>query len=137
MKRTIRCKRCKQIFEFEGAPPICCDNCKTAEAEQFVMVRELVKDHPGITALEASEQTGVAFATIMQYVARGDLEVVQSENPVGDVDLALWLSRNRIVGDKDKLLSPDTSKTLPMEDIDDPKSQKSRLRFHDGNEDSK
>ena len=70
--RTIRCQRCRQMFEYEGLPPPCCPLCAMARNSRFARVRELVKELPGITAMEAHQQTGVPLAEIMEYLRDGD-----------------------------------------------------------------
>jgi len=77
--RSIRCKRCKQMFEFEGfeggQPPKRCPRCKDIEMQQYSMVRELVRDNPGITALEVSAYTEVSLPTILGFLKDGRLEI--------------------------------------------------------------
>ena len=79
--RTIRCRRCRQMFSYEGLPPESCPLCAMAKEERFRRVRALVKENPGITAAEVHMQTGVPLTDIFQYVEDGDLDrYVKSEN---------------------------------------------------------
>ncbi|MCL2216525.1 MAG: hypothetical protein FWB91_05835 [Defluviitaleaceae bacterium] len=76
--RSIRCSRCKKKFEYEGMPPEICPTCVAERANALAIVRELVRELPGITALEVHDVTGVPMSTIMRYVAEGHLSVVSN-----------------------------------------------------------
>ena len=133
--RSVRCRRCKQMFEFEGLPPECCPRCKKIEDNQFMRVRELVRDHPGITALEVHEHTGVPFPTIMQYIEKGHLEIVPGD-PHGRESVEAWLSSRRMLpkGTQTKYSEPTEEEPQdegPDFEILTPKQAK--LRFHDEN----
>ena len=66
------------MFTYEGLPPPCCPLCVMAQKERFVRVRALVKELPGITAMEAHQQTGVPISEIMELLEEGDLVVAGS-----------------------------------------------------------
>ena len=74
--RTIRCRRCKNMFEYEGLPPSCCPDCKSQEDVKLVQIRELIKKNPGITPLEVVKHTGVTFSALMGYVESRDIELM-------------------------------------------------------------
>ena len=73
--RSIRCRRCKQKFEYEGMVPQYCPACTGEKEATFQMVRDLVSAVPGITALEVHEITDVPISLIMQYVEEGHLQI--------------------------------------------------------------
>jgi len=73
--RTIRCRRCRQMFAYEGLPPPCCPDCAVKQNERLALVRALVMEFPGITAMEVQKHTGVPINEIMEYLKNGDLEV--------------------------------------------------------------
>lgn len=75
---TVRCPLCKKMYEFSGLPSKYCPECYLIEEEQYQRVRSLVKDHPGISIIDASEQTGVAHAKIMRYLREERLEALPS-----------------------------------------------------------
>jgi len=71
--RTIRCQRCKQMFNYEGLPPDCCPLCTMMRAERTERVREILWDNPGITAIDVHNRTGVPINVILDMIERGDL----------------------------------------------------------------
>jgi len=79
MPKTIRCRRCKQMFEYEGGIPESCPACTKLISEWKDRVRLIVWQHPGITAAEVHLKTEVPFAAIMQMIKSGDLLVVPSK----------------------------------------------------------
>lgn len=101
--RSIRCQRCGNMFEYEGLPPPCCPDCKGQEEVNFMEVRALVKEYPGITALEVREHTGVSFASLMDYVESGDIELLNENIKVNEHNLKDWLNKSRVIGTKTKL----------------------------------
>ena len=75
--RVVRCRRCRQMFAFEkGLPPACCPKCQRRKDEQFQLVRALVREMPGITALEVHVLTEVPVEAIMQFVQNGDIDAI-------------------------------------------------------------
>ena len=78
--RKIRCSRCKKKFEYECMPPEACPTCMDERANAFAMVRDLVIELPGITALEVHDVTGVPMSTIMKYVSEGHLSIVPNSS---------------------------------------------------------
>ncbi|MCL2225288.1 MAG: hypothetical protein FWB96_10025 [Defluviitaleaceae bacterium] len=83
--RSIRCKRCGRMFDYEGLPPPCCPICKKERDEQFHMVRDIVSACPGITALEVSKSADVPLELIMRFVELGMLDVVPTSNEKGNI----------------------------------------------------
>ena len=137
--RKIRCKRCRNMFEFDGLLPECCPRCKRIEDEQFYLVRDLVREFPGITAMEVSNYTGVSFSAIMRHVEAGDLEVVR--NKEGFVDggrVREWIDVKHEVASKAAAQQKKTEADAQEEELEGtPKKSpdrdqrgKSILRFH-------
>ena len=77
--KTIRCNRCKQMFEFEGLPPECCPSCKEKENERHQIVRDFIKQFPGVNALEIAKHTKVPVSVIMNYIKSGDLHLTAAK----------------------------------------------------------
>ncbi|MCL1844843.1 MAG: hypothetical protein FWF77_02960 [Defluviitaleaceae bacterium] len=76
-KRVVRCKLCQVMFQYEkGLPPPCCPNCQRRRNEILAIVRAVVREMPGITALEVHIITDVPVDVIMQFVKNGDIEVM-------------------------------------------------------------
>ena len=71
---TIRCRRCKKMYEYEGLPSNCCPQCEQELEEQFQTVRSTIKENPGITPLELANLTDVSLSTIMGFIKNGQLE---------------------------------------------------------------
>jgi hypothetical protein len=79
------------MFEYEGLPPPCCPDCQLYRDEQFYIVRTLVREYPGITALEVNKITDVPVDAILKFIDAGMLEVVQSVNQDGRLDERLGI----------------------------------------------
>jgi len=85
--REIRCRRCGKMYSYEGMPPECCPLCAKERRAQYVMVRELVRQCPGITAVEVNQITEVPLEVILKFIDDGLLEVVP-HGPPPDGELA-------------------------------------------------
>jgi len=135
--RTIRCKNCKKLYEYEGPLPEICPECRKEEELQYLHVRELVSNYPGITALEVHEHTGVPFTTIMKFVERGDLQVIHDEGETGSHDLVTWMRNKRIVNEDYRYKKPTEGEPeIKFEDeiLMKKVQRRSSLHFHDGSE---
>ena len=86
MSRTIRCRRCGQMFDYEGLPPPGCPTCMMEREEQYQIVRALVREFPGITAIEVNQVTEVPMEAILKYLDNGLLEVKPTRNSDGELD---------------------------------------------------
>ncbi len=73
--KTLRCRRCKKVFEFTTVGQLC-PNCMAAEEERFQKVRKFIKDNPGLSVTDVSEKTGVTPSKILSYIKEERLEVV-------------------------------------------------------------
>jgi hypothetical protein len=63
-------------------PPPCCPSCQEERDFQFRLVREVVRECPGITALQVSYATEVPLEVILKFVESRKIEVV----PLKDVE---------------------------------------------------
>ena len=89
--KKIRCKRCGKMFEFDGELPPACPMCIRERNEQFYIVRELVREFPGITALQVNQATEVPMDVILRFVEEGRIEVVPNKNKDGALDERIGL----------------------------------------------
>lgn len=71
MAGPIRCKKCKQMFSFNGMPPDACPDCMARREAMLAQVREMVKDNPGISPQVVSQKTGVPVPVIVKYISQG------------------------------------------------------------------
>jgi len=83
--RKLRCNQCGEKFESEGLPPMVCPNCQDLRDTQYYVVRELVREFPGITALEVHDFTEVPMEDILRYVDKGMLEVIPTDKRDGKI----------------------------------------------------
>jgi len=90
------------MFSFDGLPPDSCPTCKRLKESQFQSVREIVKDNPGITALEVYERTHVPLPTIVRYIESGMLEVMSTNANLDNVDMQIWIDKSTAKGKKAK-----------------------------------
>lgn len=71
----VRCRRCKALFEPTSPNGQMCPNCVVQEEERYQLVREYVKDHPGVSISEVSDVTGVTTPRILTYLKQERLEL--------------------------------------------------------------
>jgi hypothetical protein len=84
------------MFEFEGLPPPACEPCLITREEQFLIVRSLVKEYPGITALEVNEITDVPVNEILRYIDKGMIEVIPRHGVSGErIGIMMQAARER------------------------------------------
>ena len=118
--RTIRCRRCQKMFEYEGKEY--CSFCTMQEEHRFQSVRQLVRENPGITVAEVHFQTDVPVSVIWDYVKQGSLEVIKNNENFEKMDI--WQRRMP----KKELVS---SIEEISENQEEEKRNASRLRFRD------
>lgn len=68
------CKRCGKMHY--GREPIC-KECQQKEEDMFQEVRKYLKEFPGSTMAEVSNETGVSIKKIEKYLRDGRLEVTE------------------------------------------------------------
>ena len=68
------CTVCKKIFYPVDGSSIC-GECIKAENEQFVKVRDYLRNNKGADINVVSEETGVTTKKILRYLKEGKLEV--------------------------------------------------------------
>lgn len=96
--RTIRCRKCKQMFSYEGLPPDSCPLCAMAKNERFSRVRELVQEYPGITTLEVNQHTGVPVSDILDFLKKGELQEATVISYRAQEDLNELRNKTRLKG---------------------------------------
>jgi hypothetical protein len=119
------------MFTFDGLPPESCLPCRQRKDVQYQKVREMVKDNPGITALEVHERTEVPLSTIAKYIESGLLEVMSTKEGLDNVSLQIWIDKT---SKKAKEAKAETKQTETVPDIDEdlpeePKSKKTAMKF--------
>lgn len=60
------CSVCGKFYPRDG--DIYCDSCRDKDKKEFAVLREMVKNNPGIPAYEASTITGIPLKTINRYI---------------------------------------------------------------------
>ncbi len=76
--KTLKCRRCSQVFQVQGVLGQLCPNCIREEEAIYNRVRSFVKDNPGISVQEVSEILSVSRAKIMNYIKEERLEVTSN-----------------------------------------------------------
>lgn len=79
MPEVKNCKRCKKIFMYTMGPQIC-DECKRQEEEDFSKVRVFLRDFPGASIQEVSDNTEVPTQLIYKFLKEGLIEVSESSS---------------------------------------------------------
>jgi hypothetical protein len=83
------------MYEYEGLPPPCCPECKRIRDEQFYIVREVIREFPGIPALHVHHATEVPMEVILRFAENGMIEVVPTVNKDGQLDERIGLMIRR------------------------------------------
>lgn len=71
MPELRNCPECGRVFAYVGKN--LCHKCIEKEEEEFRVVRTYVREHPGATIIETSEETGVDEETILIFLREGRL----------------------------------------------------------------
>ncbi|NLY18213.1 MAG: flagellar operon protein YvyF [Clostridiaceae bacterium] len=77
MPEIRNCKICRRIFQYVNGP-VYCPACKKIDEEEFEKVRLFLRDFPGATMREVTDNTGVSPHKISRWLREERLEV--SEN---------------------------------------------------------
>ncbi len=77
MPEVKNCRRCRKIFMYVTGAQIC-EACRKLEDEEFEKVRTFVRNFPGATMQEVSQETGVPTQLIYRFLKDGRLEVAES-----------------------------------------------------------
>ena len=67
------CRRCRKLFPRINEP--ICEACKKADEDQFLAVKEFLRENPKSTILVISEVTGASHKRITQWLREGRLEI--------------------------------------------------------------
>jgi hypothetical protein len=67
-------------------PPLYCPACATEKEEQYQLIRTLIREHPGINAVQVHEQTGVPMSVIMQHIENGDFALYVNPSSRADIE---------------------------------------------------
>jgi flagellar operon protein (TIGR03826 family) len=78
------CRRCGNIYRYNGS--LLCPGCIQKEEEDFKMVKEYLKAHPGTTTAVLSENTGVDIKTINRFIRAGLLDSDEYELIDGELE---------------------------------------------------
>ncbi len=73
------CKKCNKVFQYSTGYPLC-NECKAKDEEEFKLVREYIRDHPGIKIEDVAKALNISPQQILRYLREERLEVFsQSE----------------------------------------------------------
>ncbi len=73
---SLKCPRCRKVYEFEGLAPKMCPECYVREKQDYTLVREYVRSNKGAGIHEVAEQTGVSAPKILHFIREELLEVI-------------------------------------------------------------
>lgn len=68
------CQSCKQMFHYIAGRVIC-PHCRKVEEEKFQAVKEYLRQYPGATLTQVSEETGVSSKLILRFLKEERLEI--------------------------------------------------------------
>lgn len=74
------CKLCGILFNWSGYGDCLCPTCAKKDDEQFITVRDYIRDHKDATAAEVTKETGVSITLIERWLKS---ERLLQENNIG------------------------------------------------------
>ena len=75
--RLKNCKRCGKLFNFHDYTV--CPECIGKEEEDFQKIRDYMRENPGVSTLELSQETGVGASVITRFLREGRLTTGEME----------------------------------------------------------
>lgn len=75
----VNCKKCGRLFQSTSSRRIC-PECEKALEEKFVEVREYIRDNPGASMMQVSQEKEVAVEQIKQWVREERLLFTNAES---------------------------------------------------------
>lgn len=72
------CSRCGKLFRSTGLT--ICSECKAHLDEEFKIVRDYLREHPGARVFEVSQATGVPASRIYNMVREGRLTATSTDS---------------------------------------------------------
>lgn len=84
LSNVIQCKICRRMFQYSGYGDKLCPSCKTEDEENFQKVKTYLRDNPGKTLMQTSEDCEVPVERIrawlkderLEYTGAGDTGLV-------------------------------------------------------------
>lgn len=73
MAEIINCPECGRLFAADGVKRVC-SKCLEKEDGEYATVRKYIRDHPGASVFEVSEETGIEEEKILQFLKDGRLQ---------------------------------------------------------------
>ena len=70
---VMNCHKCGRAFSQLGGVPLC-PACVKIEEQLFEEVKDYLRDNPGATMTEITEETGASAKKILRYIREGRLE---------------------------------------------------------------
>lgn len=70
------CKKCGKVFRYISGYPLC-KECKELDEEQYKMVREYIKEHPGTNIEQVASALNISHQQILRYLREERLEISQ------------------------------------------------------------
>ncbi len=78
--KLVRCQKCKKMYELISINNKYCPDCTRREYERYISVRTYVKENPGITVTQVSEDLGINVSVIIKYLKEEKLEISGNSN---------------------------------------------------------
>lgn len=71
------CKECGGVMVFKGVGEYHCEDCKAVDYDDYGKVRLYIEGHPGATAAQVEDSTGVSQKIIRRLLKEGRIEVAE------------------------------------------------------------
>lgn len=78
--RPKECQECGGVMVFKGCGEYQCEDCRLTAYDDYGKVRNYIEVHPGATAAQAADATGVRQKTIRTMLRESRLEIAENSN---------------------------------------------------------
>lgn len=78
--RPTICQECGGVMVYKGCGEFQCEDCGQAEYDDYGKVRNYIEKHPGATAAQVSDATGVSQKAIREMLKEERLEIAPNSN---------------------------------------------------------
>jgi putative heme iron utilization protein len=65
------------MYSYEGMPPSSCPECSKKVEDDYMEVREYVRENPGVTADDVARKFDIPHSQVMQYLKEERLSICE------------------------------------------------------------
>ena len=76
------CRTCGRLFNYIGGPPNTCPACRDELEKKFQVVKEYIRENPGATIQQISDDNEISTSQIKQWIREERLQFTD-DSPIG------------------------------------------------------